>query len=76
MVFSVRWLGHASFQIEVEGKKILIDPYEGECKDKADLVLGTHSHFDHFDPSIVRRVLKGDTLVIAPEDCANKIRGR
>jgi L-ascorbate metabolism protein UlaG (beta-lactamase superfamily) len=73
MVFIVKWLGHASFQIKTDGKNIYIDPYEGEYKNKADLVLVTHSHHDHCDPSKIEKVRKGDTLIIAPENCATKI---
>ncbi len=76
MGFSVKWLGHASFQIKADGKNIYIDPYEGEYKDKADIVMVTHSHHDHCDPSKIRKVRKEDTLIIAPEDCASKIGGR
>ncbi|UCE44278.1 MAG: MBL fold metallo-hydrolase [Candidatus Bathyarchaeota archaeon] len=76
MGFSVKWLGHASFQIKAEGKNIYIDPYEGEYKDKADLVLATHSHHDHCDPSKINKIHEDDTLTIAPEDCVAKIGGR
>ncbi len=76
MGFSVKWLGHASFQIKADGKNIYIDPYEGEYTDKADIVMVTHSHHDHCDPSKIRKVRKEDTLIIAPEDCASKIGGR
>ena len=72
----VKWLGHASFQIKADGKNVYIDPYEGEYKDKADLVLATHSHSDHCDPSRIRKVRKDDTLIIAPEDCVSKTGGR
>jgi len=76
MGFSIKWLGHASFQIKADGKNIYIDPYEGEYKDKADIVLATHSHHDHCDPTKIRKVRKEDTLIIAPEDCASTIGGR
>ncbi len=76
MGLSVKWLGHASFQIKANGTNIYVDPYEGEYEDKADIVLATHSHFDHCDPSKIKRVQKDDTLVIAPEDCVSKIEGR
>lgn len=76
MGFSVKWLGHASFQIKTDGKNIYIDPYEGEYEDKADLVLVTHSHSDHCDPPKIRKVRKDDTPIIAPEDCISKIGGR
>ncbi len=43
------YLGHGSLRITTpEGKVIYIDPYAGDGYDKtADLILVTHSHFDH-----------------------------
>ena len=71
----VKWLGHASFQIKANGKNIYIDPYEGKYEEKADLVLVTHSHFDHCDTSKIKKVIKKDTVIICPADCASKIKG-
>jgi L-ascorbate metabolism protein UlaG (beta-lactamase superfamily) len=73
MTVSVKWLGHAGFQIEAEGKNIYIDPYEGEYPEKADLLLVTHSHTDHCDTKSIKMVRKPDTVMIAPADCAQKI---
>jgi len=75
MNFYVKWLGHASFMIKAEGKTIYIDPYEGEYAEKADLILVTHSHHDHYDPSKINMVRKDDTTIIAPADCTPNIGG-
>ncbi|MEM1586476.1 MAG: MBL fold metallo-hydrolase [Candidatus Bathyarchaeia archaeon] len=71
----VRWFGHASFQIKFDGKNMYIDPYEGEYVDKADIILITHSHYDHCDLTKVKKIRRGDTIVIAPEECALKVGG-
>jgi L-ascorbate metabolism protein UlaG (beta-lactamase superfamily) len=68
-------LGHSSFQIKAEGKTIYVDPYEGEYSEKADVILVTHSHSDHFDPSKIKKVRQSNTVIIAPVDCAPKIGG-
>jgi L-ascorbate metabolism protein UlaG (beta-lactamase superfamily) len=76
MAISVKWLGHASFEIKTDDKTIYIDPFEGEYKDKADLILVSHSHDDHCEPSKIKKIRKESTLVIAPADCAAKIGGK
>ena len=75
MSISIKWLGHSSFMLKAEGKTIYVDPYEGEYSEKADLILVTHSHFDHCDPSKIKKIRQPNTVIIAPEDCASKIGG-
>lgn len=75
MSISIKWLGHSSFMLKAEGKTIYVDPYEGEYSEKADLILVTHSHFDHCDPSKIKKISQPNTVIIAPEDCASKIGG-
>jgi len=57
----IRWLGHAGFEIVLDGKIILIDPWlSGNPKaaykpseiTKADMVCVTHDHGDHMGDSI------------------------
>ncbi|PIU14362.1 MAG: hypothetical protein COT21_00780 [Hadesarchaea archaeon CG08_land_8_20_14_0_20_51_8] len=70
----IKWLGHASFEIEAEGSIIHIDPYilSGSSR-KADVVLITHDHFDHCGEDALRRVSKEGALVISPQRAARKI---
>ena len=76
MPLSIKWLAHAAFQINTEGKIIYVDLEKyGEASEKADLILVTHSHTDHCDPSKIKKVLKEDTVIIAPKNCISKIGG-
>ncbi len=41
----------------------------------ADLVLVSHHHADHLEPSVVRRLSREGTLVLAPAKCIEKLEG-
>ncbi|MHA2386017.1 MAG: MBL fold metallo-hydrolase [Candidatus Thorarchaeota archaeon] len=81
MTISIRWLGHASFQINVDEKVIYVDLYRSkklkervpDVLDPATLVLATHSHNDHCFPEAIKEVRNSDTTVIAPADCGEKL---
>jgi len=76
MVVFIKYLAHASFQIKAEGTVIYVDLEKyGEVAEKADLILVTHSHSDHCDPSKIKKARRDDTVIIAPEDCVSKIGG-
>lgn len=76
MSVSIKWLSHASFQIRSEQKIIYIDLEEASpVVEKGDLILVTHSHSDHCNPSKIKKALKESTVTIAPEDCVAKIGG-
>jgi len=74
LTLSIKWLAHAAFQIKTEGKIIYIDlETHSKASEKADLILITHSHTDHCDPSTIKEICKPETVIIAPEDCTSKI---
>ncbi|MCK4933723.1 MBL fold metallo-hydrolase [Candidatus Bathyarchaeota archaeon] len=74
MDITIKWLSHASFQISIEGKIVYVDLEEkSSISKKADIILITHSHFDHCHPDKVDEALKENTVIIAPEDCSSKL---
>ncbi len=71
--YVIELLSHDSVKIR-DGFVMYIDPWEivGE---KADLILVTHSHFDHCSPDDIARLLKEGGKVIAPRACEDSIKG-
>lgn len=74
MTLEVKWFGHASFRIASDNNVIYIDPWKipGQPHD-ADAIFVSHSHYDHCSLPDVRKVSKGDTVVVAPADTIEKL---
>lgn len=70
-------LHHGTLRLETEKAIVWIDPWtqaplEGP---KADLILITDIHRDHFDPEAIARVKKEDTRIVAPPAVAADLPG-
>lgn len=67
---SIQWFGQAAVKIMNCGKVIYIDPYQVKGNDQADLILITHSHFDHFSPEDIKKIVAPHTWILCPSDVA------
>ena len=75
----VTFIGHASLLFDFSGKVIYTDPV-GQYGDfsglpKADLILVTHDHGDHFDPALIKQLGKEGTRLVVTPLCAGKVKG-
>jgi len=73
---NVEFLGHAGFCLSLsDGKRLVIDPYNvpDSFDEKADILLITHSHFDHCSIKDIERISKPGMTVICTADCQSKI---
>ncbi|MCK5773738.1 MAG: MBL fold metallo-hydrolase [Thermoplasmata archaeon] len=68
MVPKIDWLGHASFRIETEDRTIYIDPWKLKGGKRADLILITHTHMDHFNLEDIKKISGPDTRIICTTD--------
>jgi L-ascorbate metabolism protein UlaG (beta-lactamase superfamily) len=75
----LRWLGHATVQLDVGGARLLTDPVLGsrllhlrrhgstpEVPRRVDAVLISHVHHDHLDRASLRRLAGSATAIIVP----------
>jgi len=69
----LKWLGHSGFFIK-NSKKIYIDPYNiKDSEEKADIILITHSHYDHCSVADLGKIIQEGTKIICPADCQSNI---
>ena len=62
------WLNHAAFKIKTNsGAFIYLDPYQIKEDDKADVIITSHTHGDHFSKSDIKKIWKNDTILIGPK---------
>lgn len=74
MISNIHWFGHDCFKI-TNDKVIYTDPFELKKKDKADIILITHSHYDHCSVEDVNKIQTPDTIIVATEDCKKNLSG-
>lgn len=76
---AITFIGHGTLMMIYGGKVVHIDPVSKEADysklPKADLVLITHEHYDHFDMKAVEQVRKPDTQFVVTEKVAQQLKG-
>jgi L-ascorbate metabolism protein UlaG (beta-lactamase superfamily) len=73
MADNIFWLGHDSFRLKGE-RVVYVDPWKLVAgAEKADVILVTHEHRDHFSQDDIAKISKADTVVVAPPSVAQKL---
>ena len=71
---TVTWFGHASFMISDGERHIYVDPFVvPDNVKKADIILVTHDHFDHFNPAKIKLLQDKETKIIGPFGVISKL---
>jgi len=75
----ITFLGHASLKLTFGGKEIYVDPFSRLADysklPKADVILVTHEHGDHLDPTAIADVRTEKTQVVLTAACAEQLAG-
>ena len=75
----LRFFAHASVAIEYESRWIYVDPVmenaDYSTLPKADVILVTHHHFDHFDMAAIEALQKEDTRLLLDKTSAEGLGG-
>jgi L-ascorbate metabolism protein UlaG (beta-lactamase superfamily) len=74
MVKHISWLGQATVKLELDDQRIYIDPvYHLKEKEKADIILITHPHQDHYSPEALKKIIQKGTVILAPPEVCSSI---
>ncbi len=74
----IKWFGHSSFELKIGDKFLYIDPYAGEhdeYKDKADIILVSHWHYDHCCINVMKQIMVDGTKILCTRETAAQFGG-
>lgn len=73
MFENVEVLTHSSIRITAE-KTVYFDPFKvAQEYHDADVIFITHDHYDHFSPEDICKIMKPDTLIVAPRRMQDRL---
>ena len=75
MLKNIKWLGHSGFTINIHDKIIAIDPFQIKKIVPADIILITHSHYDHCSVEDIDKIKKPGTVIVTEAESAQKLSG-
>ena len=74
MIDKLHWLGHDSFRLD--GTKVVyFDPWKiPKGARKADIILVSHEHFDHFSKPDIAAISTKDTVIVTTQAVAGELK--
>ncbi len=75
MLEGVTWFRQAAFRWQGDGPVVYVDPWGVTDPAPADVILITHAHHDHLQPSEIERLRTDRTQILAPPDVASALEG-
>jgi len=75
----ITFIGHGTLMFQYNGKIIHVDPWTKLANysqlPKADVILLTHHHQDHFDPKALEQVRTAGSQLVLTQICAKSVGG-
>ncbi|MEM3554184.1 MAG: MBL fold metallo-hydrolase [Candidatus Bathyarchaeia archaeon] len=75
----IYFVGHGTLMMVWNKKVIHVDPWSKLADysklPKADLILITHEHYDHFDLEAIQKIKKDGSVIIYTKKCEEKLKG-
>jgi L-ascorbate metabolism protein UlaG (beta-lactamase superfamily) len=75
----ITFIGHGTLMFQYNGKIIHVDPWTKLADytrlPKADIILLTHHHQDHFDLKALEQVQTADSRILLTQTCAKSVAG-
>lgn len=72
IIKNIKWFGQSALKINTGKISIYIDPYQLKKTDKADIILITHDHSDHYSKQDIEKLKTENQIIIAPFDINGK----
>lgn len=74
----ITFIGHSSLFFNYQDRNYFVDPVDQVADysmfPKADAILVTHDHGDHFDPVAIDKITKPETEIFLTQLCADKLK--
>jgi len=74
IVKTIQFLVHASLKLKLSDKIIFIDPWKIKEKEKADIILVTHPHYDHYSEEDIQKIAKDTTLLLSCKEVVQQTK--
>ncbi len=73
---NLHWLGHSSFRLD-GSKTVYFDPWKlPKGSKKADIILISHEHFDHFSLEDIKLITSKDTVIVSDKTVGKQLRDK
>ena len=69
------WFKQSSYLWRGAARNVYVDPWGVTPEHRADVILITHAHFDHYSPDDIELVATEETVLVAPHDVAAELKG-